>query len=137
MPSEYLSNIFQIISSRSGYFLRDSFSHEEETLILKSCTFNRPAASSADPKKHCSLVPGTDHRAGDVNRISNAPFLSRSGPKTLSEDPPEVSRYPRGSHQHSRRTPRGPRASKRDACAVNQALRVELEYSLPPSAPPP
>ena len=100
-------------------------------------TFNRPAASSADPQKHCSLVPGTDHRVGDVNRISNTPFRCRSGPQTLSEDPPEVSRHPRGSHRHSRRTPRGPRASKRDACAVNHAFRAELGDSLSPSAPPP
>ena len=47
-----LSNVFQIISSRtSSYFLRDSFSHEEETLISKSCTYEMACGHSRRPRK--------------------------------------------------------------------------------------
>ena len=47
-----LSNVFQIISSRtSSYFLRDSFSHEEEALISKSCTYEMACGHSRRPRK--------------------------------------------------------------------------------------
>ena len=47
-----LSNVFQIISSRtSSYFLRDSFSHEEEELISKSCTYEMACGHSRRPRK--------------------------------------------------------------------------------------
>ena len=47
-----LSNAFQIISSRtSSYFLRDSFSHEEEALISKSCTYEMACGHSRRPRK--------------------------------------------------------------------------------------
>ena len=62
-----LSNAFQIISSRtSSYFLRDSFSHEEEALISKSCTFERAAPTAADPKETMSskrVVGSSENRA--------------------------------------------------------------------------
>ena len=62
-----LSNVFQIISSRtSSYFLRDSFSHEEEALISKSCTFERAAPTAADPKETLSpkrVVGNSENRA--------------------------------------------------------------------------
>ena len=47
-----LSNVFQIISFRtSSYFLRDSFSHEEEGLISKSCTYEMACGHSRRPRK--------------------------------------------------------------------------------------
>ena len=47
-----LSNVFQIISSRtSSYFVRDSSSHEEEALISKTCTYEMACGHSRRPRK--------------------------------------------------------------------------------------
>ena len=69
-----LSNVFQIISSRtSSYFLRDSFSHEEEALISKSCTFERAAPTAADPKETLSSkrVVGSSENRAVVGAVSS------------------------------------------------------------------
>ena len=104
-----LSNVFQIISSRtSSYFLRNPFSHEEEALISKSCTYEMACGHSRRPRKKnlehnfagfapiehfgefedrtlaSQAVPRSESRAPKTRKCTlEAPLESQSDPQIL------------------------------------------------------
>ena len=86
-----LSNVFQSIASRTNsHFLRDSFSHEEEALISKNCTYEMACGHSRRPRKKnlehnfAGFAPiGQFGEFGDRTLASQAVLRSESrGPKT-------------------------------------------------------